>query len=138
MRTPVPWTISWIPCSGLFRSTGAGALPLPASREVLTWRQGRTHRAVLLAVLAVLLSAWASSGTTPARTGTPAPGAPAAATLGNVSRAERDYLFSRQLMIPVHGVSPQALRDDFLAPRSGGRRHHAIDILAPRLTPVIA
>jgi murein DD-endopeptidase MepM/ murein hydrolase activator NlpD len=42
------------------------------------------------------------------------------------------------LLIPVEGVEPDELRDTFHADRSGGREHQAIDIHAPRGTPVLA
>lgn len=42
------------------------------------------------------------------------------------------------LIIPVAGVPAEQLRDSYDDPRSGGRMHHAIDIMAPRLTPVLA
>ena len=42
------------------------------------------------------------------------------------------------LIVPVAGVSREALRDDFTQPRSGGRTHRALDILAPLGTPVVA
>src|SRR6185369_16047789 len=40
------------------------------------------------------------------------------------------------LIIPVEGVRANELRDTFNAPRSGGRLHRAIDIMAQRGTPV--
>lgn len=42
------------------------------------------------------------------------------------------------LLIPVIGVTPADLRDDFKQPRGGGRTHGALDIRAPRGTPVVA
>ena len=44
----------------------------------------------------------------------------------------------QELLMPVEGVEPDALRDDFSDARSGNRSHEAIDILAPRNTPVVA
>ena len=41
-------------------------------------------------------------------------------------------------MVPVQGVTRQALQDTFKDARSQGRVHDAIDILAPRNTPVLA
>ena len=40
------------------------------------------------------------------------------------------------LAVPVDGVEPRALRDNWHAQRGGGRRHEGIDIFAPRGTPV--
>jgi murein DD-endopeptidase MepM/ murein hydrolase activator NlpD len=42
------------------------------------------------------------------------------------------------LVVPVEGVDPAALRSSWDEPRSGGRPHRGIDILARRGTPVIA
>lgn len=44
----------------------------------------------------------------------------------------------RRLAIPVAGVKAADLRDTFDETRSGDRKHEAIDILAPRSTPVLA
>ena len=46
-------------------------------------------------------------------------------------------LRNRRLGLPVQGASPSALVDSFDEARAGGR-HEAIDILAPRNTPVLA
>jgi len=51
---------------------------------------------------------------------------------------EREYLRSRDMMVPVHGFKRSQLRDTFNAPRSGGRAHLALDVMARRGTPVVA
>ncbi|MBI2213136.1 MAG: M23 family metallopeptidase [Acidobacteria bacterium] len=52
-------------------------------------------------------------------------------------RPGRDADSPRPIIVPVEGVAPSAMRDMFDEAR-GSRRHEAIDILAPRGTPVIA
>ena len=47
-------------------------------------------------------------------------------------------LASMRLLIPVEGVRPEQLQDTFKDARSEGRVHDAIDIIAPRGTPVLA
>lgn len=44
----------------------------------------------------------------------------------------------RRLALPVEGIEPGTLRDSFDDPRAEGRFHRAIDIMAPRGTPVFA
>lgn len=45
---------------------------------------------------------------------------------------------SATLLIPVAGVRPEQLQDTYADARSEGRVHNAIDIMAPRETPVLA
>ncbi len=49
-----------------------------------------------------------------------------------------DGLRARSLMVPVAGVAPADVPDTFRAPRAGRGIHGAVDILAPRGTPVLA
>jgi len=67
----------------------------------------------------------------------PAEAAPAASS-PRVREADALLLRARALMVPVAGVRPDQLRDTFDERRSGGRTHRAIDILAPRGTPVVS
>jgi peptidoglycan LD-endopeptidase LytH len=47
-------------------------------------------------------------------------------------------LRNRQLTLPVHGIKRDDLRDTFNETRGSSRRHEALDVLAPRNTPVLA
>ena len=49
-----------------------------------------------------------------------------------------DRLRARGLVVPVAGADPARIPDAFDARRGGERRHRALDILAPRGTPVLA
>lgn len=66
--------------------------------------------------------------------GRPAPSGP----LGDgVTDADLDALWLRQLMVPVEGMTPATLSNDYEA-RRGSRLHLALDLRAPRGTPVLA
>ncbi|HEY9783937.1 MAG TPA: M23 family metallopeptidase [Candidatus Obscuribacterales bacterium] len=50
-----------------------------------------------------------------------------------------DELRGRGLAMPIAGADPEKLKGHFYASRGGGKRtHHAVDIMAPRRTPVLA
>ncbi len=70
----------------------------------------------------------------------PARAASPALTQGQpVSSAETvDYLLARGLEIPVAGATLRQVHDSFDEGRDGGRSHRAMDIMAPRGTPVLA
>ena len=60
-------------------------------------------------------------------------------TAGYVATTAPADLLSRHLLLPVDGVKPSELQDTFSDSRALGiRRHDAIDIMAPRSTPVRA
>ena len=65
-----------------------------------------------------------------------------ATSLGRASlssaEAAVEYLMTRDMLVPVAGTSVKQLEDTFDEGRDGGRVHRALDILAPRGTPVLA
>jgi len=70
----------------------------------------------------------------------PANGAIRVGVTGGVGTATDDseaLLAARQLIVPVAGISRTRLRDTY-DERRGAGRHEAIDIAAPRGTPVVA
>ncbi len=90
-------------------------------------------------------SALASHGTGTAQASPPLPATasttspspqPAPLSKAQIGQAITD-LRSRQLMLPIHGISAQQLKGSFYEMR-GKSRHEATDILAARNTPVHA
>lgn len=55
-----------------------------------------------------------------------------------VPEEEIEALFSTTFPIPIESYDPAKLHDTFLAKRGKARKHHAIDLGAPRGTPVVA
>lgn len=81
----------------------------------------------------------------PAGTKSAAPPGPSPSPAGVGSSIDADSLAAlietlrdRDLVLPVAAIDRDDLRDDYGDPRSGGRTHEALDILAPRGTPVLA
>jgi peptidoglycan LD-endopeptidase LytH len=72
-----------------------------------------------------------------ATTGRPALPASSDAVVGPPPSSP-SQLEDRHLLVPVEGVRPDELTRQFNDERGGSRRHEAIDILAPRNTPVKA
>jgi murein DD-endopeptidase MepM/ murein hydrolase activator NlpD len=59
--------------------------------------------------------------------------------IGPLSSSETvNYILARGLIVPVAGVAVSQLQDTFDEGRNGERVHRALDILAPRGTPVLA
>lgn len=67
------------------------------------------------------------------------PAAPPAPAASMEAMTDVDYLRARRLVVPVAGADMARVPDTFLDARDGGERvHRAIDILAPRGTPILA
>jgi murein DD-endopeptidase MepM/ murein hydrolase activator NlpD len=69
---------------------------------------------------------------------TPAASPGASSQAQGLSGEQASALALMHLLIPVEGVAPNQLQDTFKDARSEGRVHDAIDIIAPRGTPVLA
>jgi peptidoglycan LD-endopeptidase LytH len=87
----------------------------------------------------VLSTAPAAAGPSVARPATSGASRVSVPTLGPLSGSETvNYILGRGLLLPVAGIAVSQLRDTFDEGRDGGRVHRALDILAPRGTPVLA
>ena len=101
----------------------------------------RHRRPVAGALRLATLLALAACVRRPAEAPAPRPAGPArVASSAPPPPAPEDAvrLRARGLAVPVLGVYPDQLRDSFNDARSGGRTHRALDIMAPRGTPVLA
>jgi murein DD-endopeptidase MepM/ murein hydrolase activator NlpD len=79
----------------------------------------------------------------PTRKGEPAPIAPPTSAVtvpppSTSGSAPVESLRLRNLTLPVKGIQRDELRDTFNEMRGSSRRHEALDVLAPRNTPVLA
>jgi len=61
-----------------------------------------------------------------------------ASRIAEISTDPLADLRQRDLMLPVHGIKRDGLRNSFNDLRGGTRRHEAMDVIAPRHTPVLA
>ena len=86
-------------------------------------RAGTIFRAALLLAIVVILT-WLVAA------------AQVRAPQADIARSRQDP--AGQLLVPVAGVRREALADTFSQARGRGRPHDAIDIMAPRGTPVVA
>lgn len=88
--------------------------------------------------LVLLLLLHASSGDRPLPAPTLEPAAPVSAPPEAKAPTPAELLAERDLVVPVQGVRPGQLRDTYEARRGVGRKHRALDIMAPWGTPVLA
>ena len=124
------------------------------------WRYALALCAVFLLIAVLATDSWTPAATQPAvpavqlgkpaalpqtkrarATGQAADSAPISpSSIGvNASNAEDvSRLRSRGLAVPVSTVSAAQLTNNYTQPRSGGATHEALDIMAPRGTPVLA
>jgi murein DD-endopeptidase MepM/ murein hydrolase activator NlpD len=74
----------------------------------------------------------------PVATAAPAPSSSVDIPADVAALNDVDYLRARHLVVPVAGADMSKVEDTFLDGRDDNRVHRAIDILAPRNTPILA
>jgi peptidoglycan LD-endopeptidase LytH len=94
------------------------------------------------AVTSPMMQASSKVEVKPTRKEEPRPVAAPAPTVGSAtsgaSGSAIDELRERNLTLPVQGIKRDDLTDTFDDMRGSSRRHEALDVLAPRNTPVLA
>jgi murein DD-endopeptidase MepM/ murein hydrolase activator NlpD len=88
-------------------------------------------------VLFLFLAAACGGGRAPAPASSPTPQPVARYEPAEAPRSGTYLAPGASLVIPVRGVRAEQLRDSYASPREG-HVHHAIDIMAPGGTPVVA
>jgi len=122
-------------------------------RAKRAWRRGPSIPALVACFYAGGVAGWLlhaafspKSAPAPAEPAPVVHGAPSrsntpAATIGEVEVIGANpiaELRRRRLRLPIDGTGVEAMKGGFAEPRGGGREHEAVDILAPRHTPVHA
>jgi murein DD-endopeptidase MepM/ murein hydrolase activator NlpD len=107
--------------------------------DLLEWRLGERERQHAEVVTSAAIADPALSTAEPRIAGRRSGSGPPVATAGEVTRESGiEILRDRELEFPVANVDAKNLRDTFFDARGQGRAHEALDIIAPRGTPVRA
>jgi len=117
--------------------------------EAISYVQCTLVVAIVLAAVSMPRSDAASAGATHAASAprpveviasgevTP-PSPPSPSGVETVTNADLALLM-HEIRMPLEGIDPDSLQSSFDAPRAAGTRtHHALDIMAPRLTPIFS
>lgn len=110
-----------------------GNVRVRASQNAVTARAPKVHTVLL----SLLLAACGSSGGTVQSSPAPQPEPPPRAERATARRPQGYVAPGASLAIPVMGIRPEQLRDNYDDPRTG-HVHHAIDIMAAGGSPVVA
>jgi len=116
----------------------AGFLLGAATVLLVVWLYGKEENVAAVPSSASPPVASGPAVPAPAKPASPVTPAPAPPLPIRIPLAVPGDLTQRGLLVPVQGIRREALQDTFDDARSQGRVHDAIDIMAPRNTPVLA